>query len=47
MDEANRLFSEGGLAVGAGLEDLGKRNQEPGGNHIFYQGQRAKISGAG
>ena len=39
-------FSEGGLPIGAGLEDLGKGLREPGRHHVRHQGEGPALSGA-
>ncbi len=36
-------FSEGGLAIGAGLEDLGQGTAQPGGNDVRNGGQRPPV----
>ena len=40
-------FSEGGLAVGASLEDLGKGLRCSGGHHVRHQGEGPPLSGDG
>ena len=40
-------FSEGGLPVGASLEDLGKGLRSSGGHHVRHQSQGPPLSGNG
>ena len=40
-------FSEGGLTIGAGLEDLGKGTPFPGRHHVRHQGKGRSLSGNG
>lgn len=40
-------FSENGLPVGAGLEDLGKGLRSPGGHHVLHKGKGRSLSGDG
>ena len=40
-------FSEDGLPIGAGLEDLGKGLREPGRHHVRHQGEGPALSGDG
>ena len=40
-------FSEDGLPIGAGLEDLGKGLRSPGGHHVWHQRQGRPLSGDG
>lgn len=40
-------FSENGLPVGAGLEDLGKGLRSPGGNDVLHKGKGRSLFGDG
>ena len=39
-------FSEDGLPIGAGLEDLGKGLRSHGGHHVLHQGEGRALPGA-